>query len=285
MSERHDTAPVVVSDLTVSYPAHGISPRFTAVRGVSFRVEPGEVLGLLGSSGSGKSTLARALAGYCTFGEPKDQRPMISGGDATVAGYGLRHLQARDVKRLTFDVAYLAQDAGAALRAELTVSELIAEPIFLRDRHYDPKSAALHVATLLDAVHLPLRLLDRYPYELSAGQRQRVAIARCLVLDPKVLIADEPTSGIDATVRDSIVELLTELRSREGFAAVIISHDADVLSSAADRVAVLFEGELVALGSLYEVLTESRHPYVKELGTAFAEYEKFDATRASTRAR
>ncbi|NQX27817.1 ATP-binding cassette domain-containing protein [Microbacteriaceae bacterium VKM Ac-2854] len=282
MSQKTPTAPVVVDDVTITYPAHGISKRFTAVRGVSFRVEPGEVLGLLGSSGSGKSTLARALAGYGYFGEQKDSRPVITGGEATVAGFGLRALHARDVKRFTFDVAYLAQDAGATLRAELTVSELIAEPLFLRDKHYDPKSAAVRVATLLDDVHLPLRMLSRYPFELSAGQRQRVAIARSLVLDPKVLIADEPTSGIDATVRDSIVELLSALREKEGFAAVIISHDADVLSKATDRVAVLHQGELVAFGSLFDVLTASQHPYVKELGVAFAEYEQFDATRAAS---
>ncbi|NQX13616.1 ATP-binding cassette domain-containing protein [Microbacteriaceae bacterium VKM Ac-2855] len=282
MTQKTPTAPVVVSDLTIDYPPHGISRRFRAVRGVSFRVEPGEVLGLLGSSGSGKSTLARTLAGYGHIGESKESRPEITGGEASVGGFGLRHLHARDVKRFTFDVAYLQQDAGANLRAELTVSELIAEPLFLRDRHYDPKDAAVRVAQLLDDVHLPLRLLDRFPYECSAGQRQRVAIARSLVLDPKVLIADEPTSGIDATVRGSIVELLSALRSKEGFAAVIISHDAEVLSKATDRVAVLHEGELVAFGSLFEVLTESRHPYVRELGQAFAEYEKFDATRAAS---
>ncbi|QHC66943.1 ATP-binding cassette domain-containing protein [Rathayibacter oskolensis] len=273
-------APIVVDDLSVEYPPRGISRRWTALRGVSLRVEPGEVLGVLGGSGSGKSTLARVLGGEGLGGDSARVRPVIVGGDATVAGHRLRHLPARAIKRFTFDVAYLAQDAGAVLRPELTVSELIAEPIFLRDRHYDPREAAVRVATLLDSVHLPLFLLDRFPYELSSGQRQRVAIARALVLGPKVLIADEPTSGIDATVRESIVDLLADLRRREGFAAVVVSHDIDVLSRATDRVAVLVGGEVVAYGPLLEVLTGAQHPYVRELGSAFAEYERFDASRA-----
>ncbi|WP_082499296.1 MULTISPECIES: ABC transporter ATP-binding protein [unclassified Rathayibacter] len=273
-------APIVTDDLSVEYPPHGISRRWTALRGVSLRVEPGEVLGVLGGSGSGKSTLARVLGGEGLGGESARARPVIVGGDATVAGHRLRHLPARGIKRFTFDVAYLAQDAGAVLRPELTVSELIAEPLFLRDRHYDPRDAAVRVATLLDSVHLPLFLLDRFPYELSSGQRQRVAIARALVLGPKVLIADEPTSGIDATVRESIVDLLADLRRREGFAAVVVSHDIDVLSRATDRVAVLVGGEVVAYGPLLEVLTGAQHPYVRELGAAFAEYERFDANRA-----
>ncbi|MBO0982327.1 ATP-binding cassette domain-containing protein [Rathayibacter sp. SD072] len=273
-------APIVVDDLSVEYPPRGISRRWTALRGISLRVEPGEVLGILGGSGSGKSTLARVLGGDGLGSDGDRARPVITGGDATVAGHGLRHLPAREVKRFTFDVAYLAQDAGATLRPELTVSELIAEPIYLRDRRYDPKSAAVRVATLLDSVHLPLFLLDRFPYELSSGQRQRVAIARALVLGPRVLVADEPTSGIDATVRESIVDLLADLRRQEDFAAVVVSHDIDVLSRATDRIAVLVGGEVVAYGRLLEVLTESRHPYVQELGAAFAEYERFDATRA-----
>ncbi|MBF4462074.1 MULTISPECIES: ATP-binding cassette domain-containing protein [unclassified Rathayibacter] len=273
-------AAVIVDDLSVEYPPHGISRQWSALRGISLRVEPGEVLGILGGSGSGKSTLARVLGGDGLVAASGRNRPVITGGDATVAGHRLRHLPSREVKRFTFDVAFLAQDAGAALRPELTVSELIAEPIFLRDRRYDPRSAAVRVATLLDAVHLPLFLLDRYPYELSSGQRQRVAIARALVLDPIVLIADEPTAGIDATVRESIVDLLADLRRREGFAAVVVSHDIDVLSRATDRIAVLVSGEVVAYGPLLEVLTTSRHPYVRELGAAFAEYERFDASRA-----
>lgn len=276
-----DPAPIIIDDLSVEYPPHGISRRWTALRGVSLRVEPGEVLGILGGSGSGKSTLARVLGGDGLGGAGGRTRPSIIGGDAIVAGHRLRSIPARDIKRFTVDVAHLAQDAGATLRAELTVSELIAEPIFLRDRHYDPKAAAMRVATLLDSVHLPLFLLDRYPYELSSGQRQRVAIARALVLGPTVLIADEPTSGIDATVRESIVDLLADLRRQDGFAAVVVSHDVDVLSRATDRIAVLVGGEVVAHGPLLDVLVEARHPYVRELGAAFAEYERFDSSRSN----
>lgn len=268
---------VIVSDLAVGYAAHGASPAFEALHGISLRVHAGEVLGLLGESGSGKSTLARVLAGLHLTTGSKVGRPVITGGDATVAGFGLRHLPTRALPRFTFAVGYLAQDAGAALRPDLRVSELVAEPIFARDRRYDRTDAATRVATMLDAVHLPLLALDKFPYELSSGQRQRVALARSLVLGPSVLVADEPTSGIDVTVRDAVVDLIAGLRAEREFTAIVISHDTAVLSRAADRIAVLHEGALVALGDAASVFDDPFHPYVRRLAEAL-EYPADDPT-------
>jgi ABC-type dipeptide/oligopeptide/nickel transport system ATPase component len=121
---------------------------------------------------------------------------------------------------------------------------------------------------MVDSVRLPLGMLDRYPYELSGGQRQRVALARALVLGPSLLIADQPTAGIDLTVRDAVAELIGELRDGHTFSAVIITHDLPVLRRVADRLAVLDQGRLVALGTMDELFRDPTHPYVKALGSA-----------------
>ncbi|MGR2753490.1 ATP-binding cassette domain-containing protein [Agromyces arachidis] len=262
--------PVVVSDLSVEYPAHGASAAHVALRGVDLRLAPGEVLGLLGSAGSGKSTLARILSGIAfepaaTGGEV---RPAITGGEAIVLGTPLRGIPRRKLPELRFHVGYLAQDAAEQLPADRTVAEIIGEPILERDRRYNRKALATRVATMVDSVRLPLGILGRYPYELSGGQRQRVALARALVLGPSLLIADQPTAGIDLTVRDAVAQLIGELRDGHTFSAIIITHDLPVLRKVADRLAVLDRGKLVALGTMDELFRDPEHPYVKALGAA-----------------
>ena len=258
--------PVVLSDLSIEYPPHGASAAHVALHGVNLRLAPGEVLGLLGSAGSGKSTLARVLSGVAF--EVGDVRPVITGGDAIVLGTPLRGISRRRVPELRFHVGYLPQDAAATLPADRTVSEIIGEPILERDHRYNRRALATRVATMLDSVRLSLGFLDKYPYELSGGQRQRVALARARVLGPSRLIADEPTAGIDLTVRDAVAQLISELRDGHRFSAIVISHDLPVLRKVADRVAVLDRGALVALGTLDEVLDDPSHPYVSALAGA-----------------
>lgn len=256
---------IVVSDLTVEYPAHGASASCVALHGLDLRVETGEVIGLMGESGSGKTTLARILSGAAFGG---DVAPRITGGDATVGGYPLRHVRKRQLRRLTFSVGFLEQDAAATLSPTLTAAESIAAPIFARDKHYSQKAAGTRVANLLDAVQLPLSVMTKYPFELSGGQRQRVALANALVLGPSLLIADEPTAGIDVTVRGAVIDLIGELRRHRDFTAVLISHDLSVLRRLTTRVAVLHQGSLVGLGPLKDVLEFPQHPYVATLATA-----------------
>jgi ABC-type glutathione transport system ATPase component len=270
-----ETPPIVVSDLSAEYPAHGASASCVALHGVSLKVDRGEILGILGPSGSGKSTLARIVAGRAVRDSSSSVAPRITGGDATVRGFAMRSLRKRDRARLTFHVGYLAQDAAATLPSSLTVSDVITAPIFERDKHYDRRSAGTRAATLLDAVHLPLGLLGKYPYELSGGQRQRVALARTLVLGPSVLIADEPTAGIDVTVREAVVELLGDLRHHQDFAALVVSHDLAVLQHATARIAVLDNGALVGYGDIDAVLAEPTHPYVAGLAETYrAQHER-----------
>lgn len=267
MHNAAHSRPIVLSDLSVEYAAKGPSPAHVALHGITLSVGPGEVLGVLGSAGSGKSTLARVLSGQFLDGRAEGQ-PVITGGDASVLGQGLRKLPRRRLPEFAFHVGYLPQGASDSLPADRTVAEIVGEPILERDRHYNARALATRVATLVDAVRLPLGHLDKYPYELSAGQRQRVALARALVLGPQLLIADEPTAGIDLTVRDAVAQLVNELRDGRSFAAVVITHDLPVLRRTADRIAVLDRGALVALGTIDEVLGDPRHPYVKALAGA-----------------
>jgi ABC-type glutathione transport system ATPase component len=270
--------PIIVSDLSAEYPAHGASASCVALRGVSLRVQRGEILGLLGGSGSGKSTLAKIVAGRAVREGAGSVAPKITGGDAHVRGVGMRHLHSRERSRLTFHVGYLAQDAAATLPSTSTVSDIVSSPIYERDRHYNASAAGERVATMLDAVHLPLRLMNKYPYELSGGQRQRVALARTLVLGPSVLVADEPTAGIDVTVRAAVVELLGDLRHHQDFAALVVSHDLAVLRHATARIAVLEKGALVGYGDIDDVLSRPTHPYVAGLAATLTAEEEREAS-------
>lgn len=259
---------IVVSDLSVEYPARGPSASCVALRGVSFRLEQGQVLGVLGETGSGKSTLAQVLSGRVLPPRASDPGPRITGGEASVLGHPLRKARKRDLAEVTFHVGYLPQEAAATLEPSLSVQDNVTLPIFERDDRYPRRTAGARAATMLDTVHLPLSVLNKYPYELSSGQRQRVALARALVLGPTILVADEPTAGIDATVRDAVIDLLGQLRGHPDFSAVVVSHDLAVLRRATDVSLVLQGGRPVGYGPIEEVLADPTHPFVAGLARA-----------------
>jgi ABC-type glutathione transport system ATPase component len=260
-SEGARTA-VRVDDLAVEYPGRRMSAPYRALDGVDLLVGSDEVVGIVGEAGAGKSTLARVLAGDLITPKGADAAPVIVGGDATVLDFRLRGIRRRELNSLTFNVAYLPQDAASRLAPELTVAEIIGQPILARDRLYNRKALGLRVATMLDAVQLPLAVLDTFPFELSSGQRQRVAVARSLVLGPKLWVADEPTAGIDVTVRGAISGLVMQLREEGSFAAVLISHDLSLLRRTTCRVAALHHGRIVGLGPIDELLAHPQHPFL-----------------------
>ncbi len=261
--------PVVeATDLSIRYYSKDVRSRFIAVNGVSFSLDEGEILGLVGESGSGKSTLAGTLALAGDHGVQSVAAPHICGGSVKLFGTELRGIRARARDRLRLKVGYLSQNGAEVLDARLTVAENIAEPIFSRDRRFSSREAGQAVATLVDAVRLPLGLMTRYPYELSSGQRQRVALARSLILEPQLLIADEPTRGVDVTVRTGVLDVLRELRAERGFSAIIISSDLAVIEYVSERALVLSRGNVIGLGPINGVLSEPIHPYLKSLAAS-----------------
>ena len=250
-------------DLSLLYPSGNSSTRSIAVNGLSFDIAPGELLAIVGETGSGKSTLAKAVA--LRAGTAQSGSPRITGGSLAVLGSELRGISARKRDRLGLYVGYLQQEAGDALQPRLTVGENVAEPIFARDRRFSQHEAGVAVATLIDAVRLPLSAMNKYPHELSKGQRQRVAIARALILEPRVLVADDPTAGIDVTVRAAILDIIVSLQRERGFSALIVTADLSEVRRVSNRVAVMHRGVIVGLGHIEDVLGDPRHPYVKSL--------------------
>ncbi|MCU1542512.1 MAG: transporter ATP-binding protein [Microbacteriaceae bacterium] len=269
---------VFASDLSLRYPSRRPDSSDLVVNGVSLTLEQGDVLAVVGETGSGKSTLAAAVAGEARTGDPRS--PVIHGGALRVLGYTVKGITERKRDLLTLRVGYLPQDAGSLLAARLTVAENVAAPIYARDRRFNQTEAGVAVATLIDAVRLPLGILGRYPHELSRGQQQRVAIAKALILDPALLVADDPTSGIDPTIRGAILDIIRELQASRRFSALVVTTDLTAVRRITDQVVVMHRGTVVGQGQVDAVLDAPGHPYVEGLARA----RDRDSTRRSTHA-
>lgn len=231
---------IVCEDIVIDRVGHTGPMR--AIDGVSFTLPAGELMCVAGATGSGKSTLVGALAGV------SDPSIRVVGGSAHVCGISVRH-PGRRLRELTYRAGYLPQNAGGLLTPQLTVQELISEPILQRARRVNVKALAIRVATLLDELHLPLGLASSFPYELSAGIRQRVAIARSFVLDPKVLIADEPLANLDLEVRPVVFDAITRRRHEQGMAALLVSNDAAFARELGAETLMIRDGNVVARGA------------------------------------
>lgn len=259
---------VVVSDLSLGYPASGGRRAFNAVEGMSFSLGRGQVLALLGESGAGKSTLTRFLAGRAESPGEKSARIQATGGDATVLGLSMRKLRRRAALQLTAHVGHLSQDAGATLPPELNVGDILFAPIAERSKHFDRAQLGEQIVEMLDIVGLPLGKLQEYPYELSKGQRQRVAVMQSLMLSPSVYIADEPTLGVDANNRPRIVDLLDWYRKRSNATLILVSHDIGMLERLGQRVLVMQQGRAVGEGDINDIFRNAEHGYVQQLAQA-----------------
>lgn len=228
------------SDLSIARASRGTGSE-RVVDGVTFELAHAGTLVVMGPTGAGKSSLASVLAGEAEMGLA------VVGGSAHVEGIPVRR-PGRALRTLTYVTGHLPQSAGARLPARLTVSEVIGEPITSRDRRVNQRALSVRVATLLDELMLPLGAAAKYPYELSAGMRQRVAFARALVLNPSVLIADEPFANMDVEVRRAARDAILRRRADRGMSTLIVSNEADVVTDLGAHVLVMRGGHPIAYG-------------------------------------
>jgi oligopeptide/dipeptide ABC transporter ATP-binding protein len=246
---------LAATDLHVGFGTHrkGEPPPVRAVDGVELQVGLGEIIALVGESGSGKTTLARTLLG---LQRPYRGRVLHNGQPLDYSTRGLRAYRRR--------VQLVLQDPTGALNPRRTVYDAVAEGLRI---HRVPGDEEAQVAEALSLAGLrpPAQFFGRYPYELSGGQRQRVVIAGALVLEPEVIVADEPVSSLDASVRGEILKLLLSLRDRLGLSVLVVTHDLGLAWNIADRLAVMYLGRIVESGTTEEVLAEPRHPYTAAL--------------------
>lgn len=246
-----------VSELSVVYRTrHG---RYTAVAGVSFEVGAGETVGLVGESGSGKSSIGRAVLGLV--------RP--SAGRIVFEGIELASLSTRARRLRTRDLQAIFQDPYSSLNPTRTIGASLAEPLLV---HGGPAGSSgvraanqARVREVLERVELPADSAQRYPAQFSGGQRQRIAIARALVLAPKLLICDEPVSALDLSVQAQVLNLLARTQHELGLSYLFISHDLAVVRQLSHRVLVLRRGEIVEQGNADQVYSAPEHPYTRAL--------------------
>ncbi|APG45937.1 ABC transporter ATP-binding protein [Phaeobacter porticola] len=224
-----------------------------AVNPTSLSVCAGETLGIVGESGSGKTTLALAI-----------MRLIASEGSVQFQGQDLRQWSTRDLRRLRADMQIVFQDPFGSLSPRMTCAQIIAEGLAIHklDQGRDPRDL---VAEVMTEVGLDPAFMDRYPHEFSGGQRQRIAIARAMVLRPKLVVLDEPTSALDMTVQVQIVNLLRDLQDRYGLAYLFISHDLNVVRAMSHKMIVMKQGDVVEVGPTAELFANPKDPYTRQL--------------------
>jgi peptide/nickel transport system ATP-binding protein len=249
------SAMLEIRNLTKSFPTHSTFGRqigeVKAVADVSFAIEKGQVYGLAGESGSGKSTIARMIMGLT---RPTSGAILIDGQD--IAGQIGTRAHGRRVQMVF-------QNPGASLNPRRTVAQSISVPLVAHG--FDRADQPRRIGELLDMVQLPQAFAQRYPHELSGGQKQRVAIARALAVAPKLLVLDEPTSALDVSVQARVMDLLTDLGRAMDLTFLFISHDLSLMRNFAQRVGILYLGQIVETGLTAEVFERPTHDYTRLL--------------------
>jgi oligopeptide/dipeptide ABC transporter ATP-binding protein len=228
-----------------------------AVDDVTLTLGRGETLALVGESGCGKSTLGRLMMRLV---EPSSGTVVLDGQDITALGDDALQSMRRKIQ-------LIFQDPFASLNPRMTVGQMVAEPLMLHDI-VPPRDRSARVVELLDAVGLGGQHLHRYPHEFSGGQRQRIVIARALAANPAVIVCDEPVSALDVSIRSQILNLLADLQVERNLSYLFISHDLGVVRHISDRVAVMYLGRIVELGTAEAVFSRPRHPYTRALISA-----------------
>lgn len=228
-----------------------------AVNQVSFAIARGETLGLVGESGSGKSTVGLAIL----------QLIRSSAGSIKLGGVELGGLKPDELRAARKKMQVVFQDPRGSLDPRMKIGEILAEPLIIHRMHGKAETRK-RVRELMQLVGLREELYDRYPYQISGGQAQRVAIGRALALDPELIIADEPISSLDVSIQAQVINLLSDLKTSLGLSLLFIAHDLAVVRHISDRIAVMYLGQIVELASKDQIYTRPKHPYTESLLSA-----------------
>ncbi len=252
-----------VKDLKVHFPVpgaglFGAARALKAVDGVSFDVYPNETLGIVGESGSGKSTIGRAVLQLI-----KPTAGRVAWLGKNIAGFSRNHM-----KPYRREMQIVFQDPLASLNPRMTAGDIIAEPLDTFEPQISAAERKKRVQEIMGKVGLLPQMINRYPHEFSGGQNQRIGIARAMILKPKLIVADEPVSSLDVSIRAQIINLLADLQAEMGVALIFISHDLAVVRHVSHRVLVLYLGKVMELAEAGVLLSRPRHPYTQALLSA-----------------
>lgn len=255
---------VQVENLTVRFPGGRAgfwgqtSLEVHAVDNASFDIARGETLGLVGESGSGKTTVGRTVL----------RRTPIRSGKVTFDGRDITGVEGEERRQLSRHMQLIFQDPYASLNPRMRILDLVAEPLLVHGLVKSRDEAVDQVKELLRRVGLPPNAFERFPHAFSGGQRQRVVIARALALKPQFIVADEPVSALDVSIRAQVVNLLQDLQQQLGLTYLFIAHDLSVVQHVSDRIAIMYAGKLFELGPADEIYHGPKHPYTEALLSA-----------------
>ena len=228
---------------------------FRAVAGVDLTLRGGESVAIVGESGSGKTSLLQALVGLAP----------VAAGSVRLNGVDVNQLRGRDVRRARRDMQFVFQDPYSSLDPSMRIGQLLDEPLRVHMRTWSRAQRTERVREVIESVGLATSVLGRYPNEFSGGQRQRIAIARALTVEPKILLLDEPVSGLDGSTQGQVLNLLHDIQQRTGVAYLMVAHDLPLVRVFADRIAVMYQGRVVESGPAAALMATPSHPYTRSL--------------------
>lgn len=249
---------IKIKDLVVEYHTQkgilGKQKTIHAVNGVSLDIKKGEILAIAGESGCGKSTLARSII----------QLENIKSGRIEYNGKNILEMNKQELKEFRTKAQMIFQNPYSSLNPKMKIINTLKEPLKINTNYSKEKIDSI-VLEKAEKTGLSIDSLDRFPHEFSGGQRQRIAIARSLVLDPEFILADEPVSALDVSIQAQIINLLKDLKDTYNLTFLLITHDMSVIKYLADRVAIMYLGEIVEIGTTEEIFSNPKHPYTKAL--------------------
>jgi peptide/nickel transport system ATP-binding protein len=256
-----------IKNLTIQYKSDGVIVH--AVNGIDLSLEPGDTLGLVGETGAGKTTTALGIMGLI----PDPPGEVVS-GEIIFEGRDLLKEQEKEMRKIRGkDIAMIFQDPMTALNPVLTVGEQIAEVVFLHEK-CSKQEANKRAGEMLELVGIPASRASDYPHQFSGGMKQRVVIAMALACDPKLLLADEPTTALDVTIQAQVLDMMRGLKEKMNTSMLLITHDLGVVAEICDKVAIMYAGEIVEYGSLADIFKQVSHPYTKGLFNSLPSLDK-----------